>query len=129
MSRLYRVASGMGAYSHVGDWSWEFYPPPYDFLAPSNSAPQPAPVLYPPPARPAGLGCGCGCGGGCASKGMGLFDSMDMSTWGWGEWGAIAVGVYLLVNVVGDVKVAGKKLRSAKSRVRARREAETGLFG
>jgi len=33
------------SYVHSGNWSWEFDPPPYDFLAPRDSAPQPAPIL------------------------------------------------------------------------------------
>ena len=41
-----------------------------------------------------GFGCGkglggCGCGGKCG--GLGLFDSMDPSTWGWQEMAAAGV--------------------------------------
>jgi hypothetical protein len=66
----YRPRRGMGDYKNVGNWSWEFYPPPYDFLAPRDSTPQPAPVLFP---RGIG-GCGCGCNGapgGCGGHGVG----------------------------------------------------------
>lgn len=100
---------GFGDYEKSGDWRWEWYPPPYDFLAPGDSAPQPAPTLN---AR--GFGCaagGCGCGGKCGasagSAGLGLFSSMDPSTWGWGEWIAIAAGGYFVISAWEDSKTAG----------------------
>ena len=115
-------ASGIGSYDKTGDWTWEYYPPPYDFLAPADSVAMPAPVLQ-------GMG-GCGCGGSCGGcggrhehkHGMGLFDSMDWTTWGAGEWTAIAVGAYVLMSLVGDTKrtavrsrAAAKAFRSAKT--------------
>jgi hypothetical protein len=36
---------GFGAYEDVGDWTWEFDPYVFSFLAPADSAPQPAPVI------------------------------------------------------------------------------------
>jgi hypothetical protein len=36
---------GMGDYDRSGNYAWEFFPPPYDFLAPADSAPQPAPIM------------------------------------------------------------------------------------
>jgi hypothetical protein len=66
---------GMGTYKNVGDWTWEFYPGPYSFLAPSDSAPQPAPILY---AKRGMSGCGCGCNGapgGCGGGGVGDWSS------------------------------------------------------
>ena len=64
-----------------------------------------------------GMGCagGCECGGSCGRAGLGLFDSMDFSTWGIGEWGVIGVGTYLLMSIVGDTKRAGRAIsRKAK---------------
>lgn len=116
----YRM-QGFGTYEHTGNWGWEFFPPPYDFLAPRNSAPMPAPFL------PGGLGCaGCGgtCGGGCARPGvgMGLFDSgLDLAGWGVGEWLTVAAGVFVVRAVFGqagrDVK-AVRRVAGRKSRVR-----------
>jgi hypothetical protein len=75
---------------------------------------------------PKGMGCGgdCGCGGTCGggdhSHGMGLFDSMDPTTWGAGEYIVAGVGGYLAVKLVGDVVGAGK---SVKRRVGKRKAA------
>lgn len=81
---------GMSGYRNVGgDWSWEFYPPPYDFLAPKNSVPMPAPVILPGgglagyrrAGMQQGLGCpgnpNCGCGPSACGKG-GLAGIEDM---------------------------------------------------
>jgi hypothetical protein len=102
------------AYKQTGDWGWEFYPPPYAFLAPPDSAPQPAPIL-------SGLS-GCGCGGKCGgceshSHGMGLFDDFSLGTWGLGEW--VAVGGVLLVlrSIWGQ---AGRDAKAVKRRFRRR---------
>jgi len=106
---------GMGEYDQVGDWSSEFFPPPYDFLADQPAA-IPAPILY----TPAGLGnaAACRCGGTCGHcRGLGLFDSMDFTTWGWSEWGMVAGGLYLLGSVLGDV---GRTKRKISKTVRAR---------
>jgi hypothetical protein len=115
-------ASGIGAYDHTGNWAWEYYPPPYDFLAPANS------VAMPPPVLRSGVGdCGCGCNGAGACggghhHGMGLFDSMDISTWGVGEWGIVALGLYLVGSLMGDTKRATKKIRKVtRRRVRTQR--------
>jgi len=65
---------------------------------------------------------GCGCGGtcgGCGDHGMGYFTSMDPSTWGLPEWGTIAAGGYLAVNVLGShpaLRRAGKKAKGAASK-------------
>lgn len=43
----------------------------------------------------AGLGCDCR---GC--RGLGLFDSgLNLSGWGWPEWLAVVLGVYVVVSV------------------------------
>jgi hypothetical protein len=62
---------GLGSYQRIGNWSWEFYPPPYDFLAPPASAPRPGSLLPEERDQPTlGLGCGATCS--CNKKpGMG----------------------------------------------------------
>lgn len=77
---MYSQQTGLGAYRNVGNWEWEFYPPPYDFLAPRNSAPQPAPIIYTSPRRGLG-GCGCAgtCGGCSGSHAHGVGD-LDLSS-------------------------------------------------
>lgn len=99
---------GVAGYQNVGRWDWEFYPPPYDWLAPKNSAPQPAPIL-----GGRGMGCACSgsCGGGGCNKGMGLFDTpFDVSTWGMQEWAIAGIGAYLLISLLGDLKGAKKRV-------------------
>jgi hypothetical protein len=124
---------GLGEYDNVGDWGWEFYPPPYDFLAPRDSKAMPAPVIYTPLPRsgPSGLGCGS-CGGtcgGCSGKGIGLFESgLDFSQWGVGEWGTVAVIGYLTLSLVGDLMSAGRGVRKGYKKTRdiARRAGSAG---
>ena len=133
----YMKQRGVGSYRNSGDWTWEFYPPPYDFLAPSDSAPMPAPVLFTPGVG--GLsGCHCGgrcgghgCGRGGVAGGLGLFDSgLDLSQWGIGEWAIAGAGLYLALSLFGDTrKVAGKvrvasRAREAKQKRRERLERE-----
>lgn len=106
--------SGIGDYEKTGNWEWEYYPPPYDFLAPRDSA------AMPPPHLQRGIGCGgdsCNCGGTCGgSSGIGLFDSMDFTTWGVGEWGMVALGAYLVISLFNDAGRAGKTIRKATRR-------------
>jgi hypothetical protein len=46
-----------------------------------------------------GLGC-ADCGGKCGG-GLGLFESgLDYSAWGWQEYAAVALGMYVLSSVV-----------------------------
>jgi hypothetical protein len=105
----YMRQRGVGSYSPVGNWSWLYYPPPYDFLAPADSVPIAAPVLFTPAVSGLG-GCPCGCAGGCGARaGLGLFESgFDWSQWGIGEWTAAAVGGYLALSVVGDLFKVGR---------------------
>lgn len=121
---------GVGDYESTGNWSWEFYPPPYDFLAPRNSAPMPAPII-----GAQGMGCagGCGCGGHC-SKGVGsLADAFDFSTWETTDYLLAAGGVYLLFSILGDFSRAKKKVsrysRSRGAKTRRRRELQEELSG
>ena len=108
---------GIGAYSHSGDWTWEYYPPPYDFLAPADSVAMPAPVVN-------GLG-GCHCGGTCGgcgghSHGMGLFDSgLDYSGWGLAEFAVVGAGVYLGVSLISDLFSAGRTVGRVRRAYRA----------
>lgn len=115
---------GLSGYVNSGDWTWEYYPPPYEFLAPRSAHAMVAPILY--PARGVGCGCGGGCGGACHSAGLGLFDSgLDLSQWGVGEWAAVGLGAYLLVSAFGDVKrVGGRIRRSGRARATNKREVE-----
>ena len=122
---------GLGEFDKVGNWGWQFYPPPYQFLAPPNSAPQrapvlpsPAPVLYAPGRGFGSLsGCGCGCKGkgDCGTHaGMGLFESgLDWSQWGVGEWTAAGVGAYLTISLFGDLMRGGRAVKRATRRRRA----------
>jgi|SRR5579863_891971 len=126
--------SGIGDYDRTGDWTWEYYPPPYDFLAPADSVSMPAPILTAPgvpwrrssPQKPIGAGAaGCGCGGTCGGCGdhshglgdglfnTGLFVNPDLSTWGVGEWLTIGLGGYLLISLLHDTKQVARRTRKA----------------
>lgn len=115
---------GLGAYDHTGDWSWEYYPPPYDFLAPADSTAMPAPFIT----SNGGLS-GCGCGGSCGgcgghSHGMGLFDSgLDLTQWGVPEWSIAGLGLYTLFKLLGDTKRATSAVRKSSRRSKAKRRA------
>ena len=122
---------GMGLYEHPGNWSWEFFPPPYDFLAPKDSVAVPAPILL-TPGRAGLSGCGCGCGGkgtcghthsSSNGVGLGLFDTMDFSQWGIGEWATVGFGVYVLGSIFGDFGRARKTVKRVRSRSRAKKRA------
>ena len=84
------MRNGLADYQPTGNWSWEFYPPPYDFLAPPRSIPMPGVVMPEDALQPRGFGgCGCGgkCGGGCGcgsacscgghSSGLGQDETVD----------------------------------------------------
>lgn len=58
--------------------------------------------------------CGGKCGLGCCAGmcgGLGLFDSMDFTTWSWPEWLTIAVGAYVLFSVVSTTKRGTKTIK------------------
>jgi len=82
-----------------------------------------------------GLGCGggsCDCGGTCGGHdhGMGLFDSMDPTTWGPGEFIVAGVGGYLAVKLAGDASKGARKVkRGARALRSAGRGAQTAAFG
>ena len=80
-----------------------------------------------------GLGCGggaCDCGGTCGGHdhGMGLFDSMDPTTWGPGEFIVAGVGGYLAVKLAGDAAKVGSAVgKRAKRAGRGAKKAGGGL--
>lgn len=106
------------------DYSWMFYPPPYNFLSPvCRSGNQSAGGWNLGSGNSGGLsGCGCGCGGhgGCGG-GLGqLFSSgLDFTQWGVGEWAVVAGGVYVVASVLGDVSSGAKKVKRTYRRMRA----------
>ena len=120
------MRSGFGDYGRVPSVEGMFYPPPYTFADPAKLTP---PAGFHAPPEMMGLGCGSGCTS-CSScrngAGLGLFDSMDFSTWGVAEWAVIAGGLYLAVKILGDVgRVKRKVTTYAKRRsARARRRAQ-----
>lgn len=107
-----------------------------DYVAPFNF---PIPQ-YLSPGNMKGLGCGGDCGGTCGCGGLGLFDSMDPTTWGAGEFGVLAAGAFVLYSLVSLANktergykrakgAVGKKVRGVKSSVRRRKEAASTFFG
>ncbi len=84
--------------------------------------PSPAEPFWPYLPTDAGSHDDCGCGGtcgGCGDHGMGYFTSMDPSTWGLPEWGTVAAGGYLAMNVLSShpaLKRGAKRARGAASK-------------
>jgi hypothetical protein len=80
-------------------------------------------------------GAGCKCGGSCAGcksglhghHGMGLFDSMDFTTWGWQEWGIIGAGAYLVMSIIGDIGKGSRRVSGYRSKSRKRRQRRSEL--
>lgn len=117
-------------YQPTINWSYLFYPPPYNFLAP--------PLTPVSPGSPEensiqsmglsgtggcnGLGCAqCGgtCGMGQTSTGLfgtGLFQSLDPTTWGVGEWAVIGIGGFLAISAVNTSQTAARGVRKAYRR-------------
>jgi hypothetical protein len=82
----------------------EFYPPPYDSDSPFDLA-----SVY------------------SGRRGLGFFDSMDFTTWGWQEWLSIAAAGYLGLKLIGDVgRGTGRVRRAVRSR-QARRARKKRL--
>ena len=88
----------------------EFYPPPYNTDSPIDLS-----DIYGVAA--AGLG----------NYGMGLFDSLDPTTWGIAEWGALAAAGYLGLKLFGDVRRGTKTVRKASARRSAKRAKKKRL--
>ncbi len=60
-------------------------------------------------------GLGCGCGKSCG-QGLGLFEGgLDVSTWGWPEWAAVAVGGYMLTSIFFTGRRAVRQVREGVS--------------
>jgi hypothetical protein len=83
--------------------------------------------------------CGCGCGGGglckdpgLGSYGLGLFDSMDFTTWGFGEWAIVIVGGYFILSGLftasRGVKRVQKSVRKRRTRRKRALEREASLL-
>lgn len=105
--------------SGMGDYVSPFAFPLPQYLTPGNNR---------------GLGCG-DCGGTCGcSSGLGLFDTMDPTDWGAGEYGVLAIGalvLYMMTHAVNKVergyrKTRGK-IRKVKSGVKRRAGAARTL--
>ena len=82
-----------------------------------------------------GIGCCASCeSGGKCESGLGLFDTMDVSTWGWGEWGIVIFGGYMVLSTLmtttrgvkrvgrGIKYVGGAPGRSRKARAKKLRD-------
>jgi hypothetical protein len=135
-----RSQFGVGEYDPLQTpWSWMFYPPPYDFADPNPTIPPPTFIA---PAEEMGMGkLGCGCGGACGgcgdhAHGMGqLFSSgLDLSGWGVGEWGIVAIGAFALYSVfftsraAASTVSAASRRRASKARRKAALQAELGAI-
>ena len=131
-------------YSQPGNYSIEFFTPPYDFLAAAGSHYQPVPRLrsngglvrkqsYTPALtltheqwknRDRGMGAccsSCAHGGACsgASHGVGLFDSgLDYEGWGMAEWAIAGLGTYALFSMFSTTKRGVEKVSRGAQRVR-----------
>lgn len=138
---LVETKNGLAGYEslHGGSWAWEYFPPPFDFLAPANSAPMPAPRLT--AAGFGGFGCpgpACGCNKGVgdlstlmANVTAGNFSDALMGSDLWpGIPNVIVLGVggWLLNHLLSDFGKAKKTIRkvssSAAKRRRLKRELE-----
>jgi hypothetical protein len=53
---------------------------------------------------------------------MGIFDTADLSQWGWQEWGIILVGGYFVLSLIGDIGAGSRKISSYRSKGRTRRK-------
>ena len=78
--------------------------------------------------RMSGLGCGGSCGCSDCSKGLGIFDSMDFTTWGIPEWGLVVLGVFAVGSMFSTTKRGVQSVRSSgrrrKSGAKKRRDLE-----
>jgi len=74
---------------------------------------------------PPGLGA-CSCGGACdtCSGGLGLFESMDFSTWSWPEWAIVGLGVWAVGSMLFTGSRGVARVRAIPGERRRRRAAE-----
>lgn len=114
-------------YSPTRNYSFLFFPPPYNFLAPPASF-SPGQIVPEDVLQPSGRGLGCpDCGGTCGGLGQtgeglfgtGLFVSADPSTWGVGEWVTIGLGAFVAISAVTTAQSAGRTVQRAYRRVRS----------
>jgi Sec-independent protein translocase protein TatA len=61
------------------------------------------------------------------SRGIGLFDSMDFTEWGFAEWVIVILGAYTAVNLFGDVRSGTRRIRKAAKSRSAKRERKARL--
>jgi hypothetical protein len=102
-------------------------------------------IQFPQPKKGMGCAgkqdCGCGCSQGMSNYlpldnpvssmrltssnrvGLGLFDSADFTTWGVGEWGVVAFGLYAVFSIFSTTKRGVGKVRRVTRKSRARRKA------
>jgi hypothetical protein len=129
-------------YSPTQNWSWLFYPPPYNFLAPpmtpvSASSPESTVQSMGLGSACNGLGC-ASCGGTCGQTGVGqtdagglfgsgLFLSADPTQWGWGEWAVLGLGTWAAVSMVSDLGRAGSAAYAPIKRARSRSKKRAAL--
>lgn len=111
----------------AGPWTWQFYPPPYQFADPWG--PLTPPPTFIAPAESMGLGCGCGCGGrcGCSGHGMGAIDwspgSSDiLAQFGFNlpnivVYGVAALGAFWLFGPAQRKRRARRHFRRVKERL------------
>jgi hypothetical protein len=129
-------------YAATPNYSFLFYPPPYNFLAPPATMPKsgklaPEDVLQP---MGTGMGCGsgCSCGGTCGMGqtdsaglfGTGLFTTADFTQWGWGEWAVVVAGSYFAISAVNDLQTGYTGARKAYKKYSRKRSysAASGLW-
>ena len=129
-------------YQPTINWSYLFYPPPYNFLAPpltpvSPGSPEENSIQSMGLSGTGGCnGLGCAqCGGTCGMGqtdsaglfGTGLFTTADFTQWGWGEWAVVVAGSYFAISAVNDLQTGytgarkAYKKYSSKSAATARR--------
>lgn len=71
-----------------------------------------------------GLGCDCR---GC--RGLGLFDSgLNLAGWGWAEWAAVIVGMYVVFSVFSSTRRTVGRVRGGFRQRRQRRERRSELL-
>ena len=128
-------------YAATPNYSFLFYPPPYNFLAPPATMPKSGKLAPEDVLQPMGSGMGCNglgctdCSGTCGMGqtegaglfGTGLFVSADPTQWGWGEWGVIALGTWAAVSMVSDLGRGGSALYAPIKRARSRSRKRAAL--
>lgn len=98
--------------SGMGDYVQPFNFPIPQYLTPGNNR---------------GLGCG-DCGGTCGCSGLGLFDTMDPTDWGAGEYGVLAIGALVLYMMTRTVNRVEKGYRKTRGKVKGKiRKVKSGV--